>query len=621
MVDHKKKTNEKHDEKLTSSLFLMFWRVTTATVGDKAGFAIQTLFVGNGADIEVTVKDGAGKKIETIKGKVVGDQFFGQFTVPEIKKKTEFKFSVKLAKLSLNGNSSNTLTVLPLLKLENAKWNKAEAKQGDVLKMSTQVTNAHDADPVEVEILQFDARGAHLPIVTLITLVKSKKAELTWELRPNLKYTKNDTGTDSKVDYADVESEFFFKMRMGTVEAKSGNVKLKVLGPKAELKWSKTSVAPNHNSAWPPATPPTDTVPNDAQVDINLATKNIPDDTGVVVEVRHCKTSALIPKGKIEGLVIKGDKLIDPATNLAPVWVFEAEHTLWDPWDAPFYFLVATFEYKVNGTKLCVETPRDYAAKPNDVLRLLYWHMSVSDAIADTPAGGGLSTGAEMTEIAGIITARANHSVAQQAVNQATLPVNLWGSLLRNSFIYHHASHGSVVDRTTAAHLNDGTNNPPTVALGNWRSVVMLGRTRLGDVEVNQVANVPSVPRYFVYMDTCVAGWEPSLGNAFRARGTQHYLAFRKYIPDGDARQMARDFYTKWRDQYQYNPDKIASVFWDVGAPYYGSMRPILIGPDGGQIEEGSPAWKTTLIVVGVIAAAAVVGVGIYALGKQQKLW
>ena len=67
-------------------------------------------------------------------------------------------------------------------------------------------------------------------------------------------------------------------------------------------------------------------VPEEAKVEIKLDTKNIPDDTAVVVEVRHCKSGALVKNGKIEGLKIKGDQLVDPATSKPPVWTFEAAH-------------------------------------------------------------------------------------------------------------------------------------------------------------------------------------------------------------------------------------------------------------------------------------------------------
>jgi len=188
-----------------------------------------------------------------------------------------------------------------------------------------------------------------------------------------------------------------------------------------------------------------------------------------------------------------------------------------------------------------------------------------------------------MREIAGILRRQEHQRVYRHAFNRQRVPVNLWGSVLRNTYAYHHASHGDIVDRRTGAQLNVPS-NPPNVPVGNWRSVVVLGQTNLGDAEVNQAGNVPSVPRYLVYMDTCVAGWEPSLGNAFVNRGTQNYLAFRMYIPDGAARQMARRFYRKWAGTYKCDPARIPQVFWDIAAAYYGSMRPVLMGQGGGAI-------------------------------------
>lgn len=351
-----------------------------------------------------------------------------------------------------------------------------------------------------------------------------------------------------------------------------------------KVKWTKQEVTPNHNNAWPPATPPTDTIPEEAKVTPLVETTNVPDGTTGRIKIFHCRSGASVPNGELKDLKIKGNQLVDPATNAPPVWVFEAANFPWDPWNSPFFYFTAEVDF--DGLK--AQTESDNQKNAAATLRVLYWHESVSDAIADTPAGGGLTTGAEMAEIAGIIAARAKHKVDQRAVNQRNVPVALWGSILRNTYIYHHASHGDIVDRTTGAQLNAGGKNPPTVAVGNWRSTIVLGRTNLGDAETNQVADVPSTPRFLAYMDTCVAGWEPSFGNAMVKRGTRNFLAFRKYIPDGDARQMARDFYKQWRDTYGFNPDKIPDVFFSVGNPYYGSMRPILFGQGGGAVKSKS---------------------------------
>jgi len=355
--------------------------------------------------------------------------------------------------------------------------------------------------------------------------------------------------------------------------------------PEATLtaSWSRIWVTPRHNVNWPPNAAPDDDLPHDCRATMFVSTRHVPDGTSAQIEVRHCASGATVPEGTISGLEVQDNFVLDPETGTYPVFVFTAEQEPWDPWDSPFYYFHVTVDHQ----GLEGETP----SAPGAGLRVMYWDASVSDAIADTPAGGNLTTGDEMTEIAGILRT-STHRVYVRAFNQANVPVALWGSVLRNTYAYHHASHGDVVDRTTGAQLN-APGNPPTVAVGNWRSVVVLGSTDLGDAEVNQTGNVPSVPRYLVYMDTCVAGWEPSLGQAFIDRGTQNYLAFRKYIPDGAARGMARRFYRRWKS-YDFDPAKISDIFWEVGALYYDDMRPILMGQGGGQIaaQRSAGLWE-----------------------------
>ena len=111
------------------------------------------------------------------------------------------------------------------------------------------------------------------------------------------------------------------------------------------------------------------------------------------------------------------------------------------------------------------------------------------------------------------------------------------------------------------------------------RSTLFIGNTPFGDAETSNAAAVPSVPRYLVYINTCVAGFEPSFANALMARGTQNVIAFRKYIPDDDAREMARQFYRKWTQVFRADPGQIAACFLSVSPPYFGSMRPTLFGP------------------------------------------
>lgn len=371
--------------------------------------------------------------------------------------------------------------------------------------------------------------------------------------------------------------------------------------PKATLRarWSRTGVNPDYNRRWPPKSPPLSKgdEPSSTKARMLVRTRHVPDGTKASITVHHCHTGAKVEDGDITGLEVKGNRVIDPKTGRAPEFIFEAKHKPWDPWDKPFFY----FKVEVQHQGLKGETPKDYRKKRGKVLRVRYWHASVADAIADTPAGGNLTTRSEMNEIAQLLRL-SHHRVYRRAFNQQNVPVNLWGSVLRNTYAYHHASHGDIYNFGTNQSLNVQP-NPPTNAVGSWRSTVVLGNTWFGAAQVNQAGNVPSVPRYLVYMDCCVAGWEPTLGQAFLGRGTQNYLAFRMYIPDRDARAMARKFYRKWARVHKCDPSKIAPVFWDVGAPYYNSMRPVLMGTGGGQISQSRRVNRMNKAIGGLVAS------------------
>lgn len=364
--------------------------------------------------------------------------------------------------------------------------------------------------------------------------------------------------------------------------------------PTIEAKWSKSEVTPNHNGSFPPATPPTDTVPAECKAQMLVSTTEVPDGTPASITVYN---HAGIPVGEaLTGLEVKGGKVIDKASGKEPERVFEAKHDPWSPYATPFFY----FHVAVSFKNLEATTPKDFKKQEKQCLRVVYWHVCVADLRAD--ANDGLTTGAEMAEIAGILTKANHHKALQQGFNQRDVPVNLWGSVVRNSYAYHQASHGDIRDRSTGKQLDAGNKNPPTNSVGNWRSVVCLGRSNFGDAEVSQTANVPSAPRYLAYLDTCVAGWEPSFANAFLNRGTRNVIAFRMYIPDGAARKMARDFYKKWSGTYKCDPDKIPAVFFETGAPHYGSMRPVLYGYGGGAIK--SPAMQAVEAVGKAISNA-----------------
>jgi type VI secretion system secreted protein VgrG len=374
--------------------------------------------------------------------------------------------------------------------------------------------------------------------------------------------------------------------------------------PSAKASFSKATIEPLHTDA-------NGSVPGTCEVNADIQVTNVPDGKKGQIALHHCASGAMVKGTRIE-CKVQGGKLVDAKTGKPPVIKFDAAKMPWDPWNQPFFYLVASVKH--GGLK--VETPRDLKDGGKS-LRVKYWSVAVADGWADTPRGGNLTTRGEAQEISRILKSIPNSASEPHTIQDNRPTLSLWGKHIASTYAYHHGSHGTVVDRTTGADLPidpppDGFGDPPECPVGNNRGVVLLshpGRGRgmnylvLGDDEVRNAKNFPSVPRYLTYFDCCLAGWEPSLGRAFVARGTRYVIAFRRTIPDNHARQMARSFYTKWVRTHKLDPDKIRDVFFEVATPYYRSMRPVLIGwryepildPASGALDRAVEKVKQTL--------------------------
>jgi hypothetical protein len=339
-------------------------------------------------------------------------------------------------------------------------------------------------------------------------------------------------------------------------------------------RWSKSEVLPVHNVGFPPATPPTDTLPDDATVELLVDTQGIPDGTTARLDIINAQSGKVV--ASLDGLELKGDQVIDPNTGVRPVFTFEAAHEPWDVWDKPLFYIAAD----VGGAR--GESFHDVATEEG-LLRVRPMFVTIADAIADTPAGGGLSTVDEMYELGEIQRTDPTRGVYLMPINRRQVRISEWGSVIRNTYAYHQTSHGDVQCRIDREQFKAGVDDLPTVCPKDPshppRSVLYIGDTAFGDVETLTIAGVPSVPRYLAYINTCAAGFEPSFADALISRGTRNVVAFRKYIPDDDAREMARQFYRKWSRVFRCDPEKIAQVYYSVSPPYFRSMRPVLYGP------------------------------------------
>jgi hypothetical protein len=232
---------------------------------------------------------------------------------------------------------------------------------------------------------------------------------------------------------------------------------------------------------------------------------------------------------------------------------------------------------------------------------VLYWH----ECIAETSTLAGVLP--ECNTVGALLNGVPHSKANIQNLTTVAIPFAQYGSLLRNTYAVHQASHGNALKRSDGSAIPDNDPGESKYTKSAWRSVVHIGPSpRFGDAQVAAAASIPSTPKFLFYSSTCLTGWEPSFANAMIARGTRNVVAFRRTIPDSEAPVMAKKFYTAWANTYKLDPEKIPECFFKAGSDHYSNMKPILYGPGGGAILS---TWQKVGKAISSLASGLVNGI------------
>lgn len=223
MSKHEGPTDQIKKVELPSSIQQVLWTRPNAAAGAQVGIEVFAHFVGNNSEIKIEISDKSGKVFETIKAKMSGNKFWMQITVPE-KAKDELYAEVKLPKHGLS-KKSNCLFVYPPIQIKNLKWDKKEARRGDVLKLTADVVNVYEGTEAEIQIWEHDADLAHDFITKFPVIVKNKKIEAEWEFEYYEDTDDIPTKEESEKGYN--PPEYFFRVIVAGVSAYSGLLEFK----------------------------------------------------------------------------------------------------------------------------------------------------------------------------------------------------------------------------------------------------------------------------------------------------------------------------------------------------------------------------------------------------------
>ena len=223
MQEHKGNTGKTNKINLESSIDRVLWTSGTGCNGAKVGIEVNTHFVGNNSEIKIEITDKSGKVFDTIKSKISANFLQTQVVVP-VNAKDELYAEVKLSKHGLT-KKSNCLYVYPAVEVKNLKWDKKEARRGDVLKLTADLTNVYESAEAEIQIWEHDSDGAHDLITKFPAVVKNKKIETNWEYE--YREDTDDIPTEEETENGYKNPEYFFRVNIGGISADSELLKFK----------------------------------------------------------------------------------------------------------------------------------------------------------------------------------------------------------------------------------------------------------------------------------------------------------------------------------------------------------------------------------------------------------
>jgi hypothetical protein len=177
---------------LTSILVRVAWVGDKVAAGGEAVIECLTAYVGNGAEIQITVKGDDGATVATVKGTVHANVHRGPVKIPADCKAKSLIAEVELPKHGLKGASA-PLKVVPAIQIQNLRWLDTD---GAVLTSLGNETNAVcEAQIIGAEAGQgagesipqarievYQTRGEHGRVLLMQNdvPVEGGKAKLTW---------------------------------------------------------------------------------------------------------------------------------------------------------------------------------------------------------------------------------------------------------------------------------------------------------------------------------------------------------------------------------------------------------------------------------------------------------
>lgn len=218
MNEYQRQTDQVHKIDLPSAISQAVWDLPVASPGDEVEIRVYTHFVGNGSEIRVRVHNKSGRRLDELTGKVFGNRYKVLYTVSDRAEEAIY-YEAELKKHGLK-KKSEEMRIIPPIEITNARWSQQEARRGDILTLSADVSGVPDGTEALIEIYEHDADGAHDFITRFTTLVEDQKVEVEWEYE----YYEDvdEIPTEEELERGYNPPEYFFVVMIGKRKAESG---------------------------------------------------------------------------------------------------------------------------------------------------------------------------------------------------------------------------------------------------------------------------------------------------------------------------------------------------------------------------------------------------------------
>ena len=218
--------------KLPSAIEKSSWGANEVAVGGRVMLEVRTVWVSDGSDIQIKVRDAQGNLIEVLKGNIYYNCFRTQYFVAKANTTGGMFFEAEMEAHKLKA-TSHKIKVLPKIEWSQIKWmdqNKnilTEIAEGQLAHLSATVQSLKDGTEGYFEIFFRKSETAVISISIIKCMVKDSKLAIQW--KPWLPGTAVEIASQTMLDKVGekyFQPEYYFEANCMGSFGKSENVKL-----------------------------------------------------------------------------------------------------------------------------------------------------------------------------------------------------------------------------------------------------------------------------------------------------------------------------------------------------------------------------------------------------------